>query len=152
MDLKLQSNTPIMHGKCKLEKLEKLELHDAHYEEQIRIVGFVQSGEGRYYPGKKINHTVCVTKGYVCSNISTSHPPRLARGRFEPNSEIVVECTAYEGQSGGPCFNQDGKVIGIVSRTHPGDSKRCYLVPWTELKFILNKAKKMVKHAKQSVS
>jgi len=44
--------------------------------------------------------------------------------------------------SGGPCVNQDGEVIGIVSRKNAND-QRCYLTPTSELENILKKAKNM---------
>lgn len=147
LDLKLQPDEPICHGKFKREKLKKLKLKGAYCEEQIRIIGINQSGEGRYERGTRVNHQLSITKGYVCQNIDAlNHIVRRKKGVFSPNSEIVVECTAYEGQSGGPCVNQDGEVIGIVSRTNPNDSRRCYLVPWTELEFILKKAKKRIRN------
>merc|ERR1711956_71904 len=80
--------------------------------------------------------------GYVC-NIKESVSPivQYGPGIFSPSSEIVVECTSFGGQSGGPCVNQDGKVIGIVSSKNAND-QRCYLAPTSELEKILKKAKR----------
>ena len=55
-----------------------------------------------------------------------------ASKKFQPNSEIVVICPTIGGHSGGPCVNQAGEVIGILSRADPADKARCYLVPTSE--------------------
>ena len=141
--LNLQPNVPIMYDKFELEEMKTLELEDAHLEEQIRIIGFNQSGKGN--PLSHYNHTASVTKGYVCEK---GNPVSSEQGRkdniFSPRSEIVVECISHEGQSGGPCVNQDGKVIGMVARMLPNDSRLCYLVPTSELRKILKKANKRI--------
>ena len=50
-----------------------------------------------------------------------------------PRFEIVVNTSlTIAGQSGSPCVNQAGQVIGILSRADPADKQRCYLVPTRE--------------------
>ena len=60
---------------------------------------------------------------------------------FSPREEIVIMCPTISGHSGGPCVNDEGKVIGILSRADPVESQRCYLAPTNELKSLVNKAK-----------
>ena len=44
--------------------------------------------------------------------------------------------------SGGPCVNQSGEVIGILSRA---DQERCYLVPTSEFKKLIKASKRRLK-------
>lgn len=60
---------------------------------------------------------------------------------FVPREEIVVMCPTISGHSGGPCVNDEGRVVGILSRADSVDRQRCYLVPTTEIKDLVNKAK-----------
>merc|ERR1712008_387939 len=119
-------------------------------DEQVRIIGFVQRGEGIYEQGQIINHTLSVAKGYVC-NIKNSVSPIVQYGPdiFSPRSEIVIECTSYPGQSGGPRVNQDGEVIGIVSRRSHSDQRICYLVPTSVLEKILKSVKRRMPSKKK---
>ena len=61
---------------------------------------------------------------------------------FQPRSEIVVICPTIGGHSGGPCINQQGEVIGILSRVDPTDKQRCYLVPSSEFNPLIKEAKR----------
>jgi len=143
--LKLQSESPIYCGKFKCEKTKSLKLMKPRIDEWIRIIGFIQLGGGIHEQGQTINHTPSVTKGYVC-NIKESVSPivQYSPEIFSPCSEITVECISYQGQSGGPCVNQDGKVIGMVSRRNPNDQRICYLVPISELEKLLKNAKRRI--------
>ena len=62
--------------------------------------------------------------------------------KFKPREEIVVTCSVQPGHSGGPCVNQQGECIGILSRSDPADRQRCYLVPTNCFKEMIKKAKK----------
>jgi hypothetical protein len=53
-------------------------------------------------------------------------------------------CNTISGHSGGPCINNEGKVLGILSRCDPVEEQRCYLVPATEIKELYLKAKGML--------
>ena len=52
---------------------------------------------------------------------------------------IVQNCSV--GHSGGPCVNDDGFVVGILSRADPADHHRCYLVPAGQVKSLVRKAR-----------
>jgi hypothetical protein len=60
---------------------------------------------------------------------------------------LVVICTTIGGypttggHSGGPCVNQRWEVIGMLSRSDPADSQRCYISPTSEWEFLLKIAK-----------
>jgi len=143
--LKPQSEIAINYGKFKYEKIKSLKLMKPRIDERIRIIGFIQQGEGIYEQGQIINHTPSVTSGYVC-NIKECVSPIVPNETdiFTTRSEITVECFSCPGQSGGPCVNQDGEVIGILTRMHPNNKGICYLAPISELQIILRKAKKRI--------
>ena len=121
-------------------------------EESVRILGFNQGGEGVLEQGKHVNRSADFAKGYICkkfvappmSDDDSSHSSTMSSRSmcFVPREEIVVICPTIAGHSGGPCVNNDGKVIGILSRADPGERQRCYLVPSGELKDLIKKAKK----------
>jgi len=121
---KLDTQPEKVVGSLKRDKLQRLSMtRNCQMSEQIRMIGFNQTGEGRFEPGHHINHAACISKGYVCkvpekdSNVSSYVKNKV----FSPSDEIVVDCAIYKGHSGGPCFNQDGRVVGIVSRVDPLD-------------------------------
>jgi hypothetical protein len=124
-------------------------------EETVRILGFNQGGEGVFEPGTRVNRHVGVAKGYICgefkvaaSDDSSSHSSdsgAASRHRspayFVPREEIVIQCPTIPGHSGGPCVNEEGKVVGILSRADPVSRLRCYLVPYSELRALVKKAR-----------
>ncbi|KAL7579107.1 hypothetical protein ACA910_019138 [Epithemia clementina (nom. ined.)] len=126
---------------------EKCEL-----EEHVRIIGFNQGGEGLLGPGQCLNRFADFARGYVCKKFTSSSEieggrPIVASGHssrdcFKPREEIAVICRTIGGHSGGPCVNQQGEVIGILSRADPADSQRCYLSPASEWKPLIKLAKK----------
>ena len=121
-------------------------------EETVRILGFNQGGEGILERGKHVNRSADFAKGYICkqfkiddddstsSNDDDSTTSSSEHG-FSPREEIVIMCPTISGHSGGPCVNDEGKVVGILSRADPVDRQRCYLVPTSELKILVSKAK-----------
>ena len=123
-------------------------------EEAVRILGFNQGGEGVYHEGEHIIRTADFASGYICRKFkavvsddssSSDHSSSDASSQhfsFSPREEIVVRCPTISGHSGGPCVNEDGRVVGVLSRADPVDRHRCYLVPATEIKLLVNKAKK----------
>jgi Trypsin-like peptidase domain len=113
-------------------------------EEQVRIVGFNQGGEGLLGPGESLSRYADFAKGYVCKKFASGEDSSVGvklRDRFKPRSEIVVICPTIGGHSGGPCVNQQGEVIGILSRADPAENQRCYLSPTNEWKHLVKMAK-----------
>ena len=45
---------------------------------------------------------------------------------FSPVSEIVVDCAAYQGHSGGPCVNQDGRILAGLDCPEHSDPSRLH--------------------------
>jgi Trypsin-like peptidase domain len=143
----------------KHEHLQSLKVTErCERDEQVRILGYNQGGEGLLRPGESLNRSVDFARGYVCMrfaqdqegsaasadgtvSIRTGGAGRLRGDRFRPKEEIVVICPTIGGHSGGPCVNQQGEVIGILSRADPAESQRCYISPTSEWKFLLKQAK-----------
>lgn len=122
---------------------EKFELDEA-----VRILGFNQGGEGLIEPGDELNRCADFARGYVVMRFAANEvTEQTASRRLQPRSEIVVICPTIGGHSGGPCVNQQGEVIGILSRADPADKQRCYLVPSSEFKPMVKEAKRMLSSA-----
>jgi S1-C subfamily serine protease len=129
-------------------------------EESVRILGFNQGGEGVFEQGAHVNRHVDVAKGYICAEFkvgatsddsSTNSSSRssvtepqspVPPAYFVPREEIVIMCPTIPGHSGGPCVNEEGRVVGILSRADPVSRLRCYLVPFSELRPLVKKARK----------
>lgn len=138
-------------SKMKQQKLHQLKLTDkCELDEQVRIVGYNQGGEGLLGPGVSLNRHVDFARGYVCKKftaveeVPTSDDQQKNRHRFKPREEIVVICPTIGGHSGGACVNQGGEVIGILSRADPAENQRCYLVPTSEWRCLLKEARNAV--------
>mmetsp|Transcript_36160 Transcript_36160/g.87460 ORF Transcript_36160/g.87460 Transcript_36160/m.87460 type:complete len:1913 (-) Transcript_36160:67-5805(-) len=127
----------------KQEGLAQLKLTNrCELDEQVRIFGYNQGGEGVFGPGETLNRYVDFARGYVCKKFAAGEGNDSVRHRFKPREEIVVLCPTIGGHSGGPCVNQQGEVIGILSRADPAENQRCYLVPTYEWKALLKEAKR----------
>jgi hypothetical protein len=126
----------------KQERLPQLKITNrCELDEQVRIMGYNQGGEGVFGPGVSLNRYVDFARGYVCKKFAGGEGNDGLRHRFKPREEIVVICPTIGGHSGGPCVNQQGEVIGILSRADPAETQRCYLVPTYEWKTLLKQAK-----------
>ena len=144
-----QPEVSLLHNKkaMKAEKLQMLKItKDYEREQSIRILGYNQGGEGRLKPGMYVNRNADFASGYVCTKFKVADEycasfESMMTSGFSPLEEIVAMCPTIPGHSGGPCVNDDGAVIGILSRSDPAESHRCYLVPGTALKKLLKKAK-----------
>lgn len=131
------------------EKLRALKMTSRfELEESIRVLGYNQGGEGVYEKGKHVNRSADFAKGYICRTFRAPIPDDSSSDdsgshmSFSPREEIVIMCPTISGHSGGPCVNDEGRVVGILSRADPVDRQRCYLVPASELKTLVVKAKK----------
>lgn len=127
----------------KRERLQQLKVTDkCELDEPVRILGFNQGGEGLLGPGESLNRYFDFARGYVCKKFANGQEREgYLRHRFKPREEIVVICPTIGGHSGGPCVNQQGEVIGILSRADPAERQRCYLVPSYEWKHLVKQAK-----------
>lgn len=105
----------------KREQLQSLKITDkCELDEQVRILGYNQGGEGLLGPGESLNRFVDFARGYVCMKFTQGNDQDSStkrRDRFKPREEIVVICPTIGGHSGGPCVNQQGEVIEI-GRAH----------------------------------
>lgn len=117
-------------------------------EEGIRVVGYNQGGEGIMQKGKHVNRSADFAKGYLVRKFEAPIPDddsnsssSSSHHSFNPREEIVIMCPTIAGHSGGPCVNDEGKVVGILSRADPTQPERCYLVPATEIKGLVSSAK-----------
>lgn len=135
-----RSDYPIT-SRVKQERLQRLVMtKDFQREEEVRVIGFRQTGEGILVGGAHVNRTACVNKGYICRPIDV-RDEISERKAFVPRSEIVVNCATGGGNSGGPFINESGEVVGILSRADPVETQRCYLTPSVELKILLKAAR-----------
>lgn len=113
-------------------------------DETCRLIGFNQGGEGILPLGTHVSHAVDVTRGFVCGDFEVPTSNSTSTGSFSgastreiefcPRREIVLACTppTISGQSGSPCVNNAGLVIGILSRADVDETQRTYLVPAAE--------------------
>merc|ERR1712224_158276 len=101
----------------KEESLSQLELTEdyekGHFGEHVRILGFNQGGE-YMLENWEVNTTLDYAIGHIC-RVFVHH----TEGYDTERKEVVVNCFTIGGHSGGPCVNEDGKVVGILSR-HDG--------------------------------
>ena len=114
--------------------------------EDIRILGYSQSGEGILPRGGHINRSPDLSRGYIARIFRADHVSATCSssvGQFVPREEIVCSCRVIEGMSGGPAINNNGKVLGLLSRSDKADGERCYLVPASELRSLIKRAKAM---------
>jgi GTPase SAR1 family protein len=134
------------HRALKNEPLPKLKMTEkCELEEPVRLIGYNQGGGGVVLPGERLNRYADLAKGYVCMFfVHEEDYGKVRREKFKPREEIVVMCPNIGGHSGGPCINQQGEVIGILSRADPAEHQRCYLVPTKQLKVLVNRAKKIL--------
>lgn len=146
------ANTPLNLEAIQSEHLRSLKTTTRYeLEESVRILGFNQGGEGLIEQGTHVNRSADFAKGYIVkkfvapapmSDDDSSHSSGISTSQFVPREEVVVICPTIAGHSGGPCVNNDGKVVGILSRADPGERQRCYLVPASEIKELVKKAKR----------
>ena len=139
----------LLHNRSAMreEQLQALRIRDTcELEEQVRIVGYNQGGEGLLGPGESLNLDVDFARGYVCKLFTGGDPSgvnQAKQDRFKPREEIVIICPTIGGHSGGPCVNQQGEVIGILSRADPAENQRCYISPTKEWKPLVRAARRL---------
>jgi hypothetical protein len=128
------------------EKLQALKITArCELDEHVRILGYNQGGDGLLGPGESLNRYVDFARGYVCMRFASGEENGgTIRNRFTPREEVAVICPTIGGHSGGPCVNQQGEVIGILSRADPADNQRCYISPTSEWQALLRQAKNII--------
>lgn len=145
-----QSEIPLSPETLPNEQLPSMKLtKQFEIEENVRVLGYNQGGEGIFQKGTHVNRTADFAKGYICrvfkepmqDDSSTSSSEASYHASFTPQEEIIIMCHTISGHSGGPCVNNDGRVIGVVSRADPVENRRCHLVPAAEVKTLIMKAK-----------
>jgi hypothetical protein len=129
-------------------------------EEEIRLIGFNQGGEGILPPGSRLHRDIDFVPGHIIKNFKVQEPifkdfevqEKIVKGKrnFWPRHELVAFCPTIGGHSGGPCVNKMGEVIGILSRAD-GGQQRAYLVPSTEFMSLVEKARKSVERPPSSL-
>jgi len=124
---------------CKKENLQNLTFtRKCELLKDFSLIAFNQSGEDIYLnPIHHVNHYVSVYKGYVTRVMNKNYTTRKTK-TFLPKSEIAIHCVTYDGCSGGPCVDiNNGKVIGMLSRTDRNNQEISYVVPSGELKRLI---------------
>ena len=125
-----------------LSELKQLKMTSAReMGEDIRILGYSQGNEGILPRDGHVNRSPDLARGYIARIFRTDTHFDNSSEKFTPREEIVCSCRVVDGMSGGPAMNNDGKVLGLLSRSDKADSGRCYLVPASELKKLLRRAK-----------
>jgi len=142
---------PQDHKSClKSEKLKQLKMSSKiEPDERIRIIGFNQGQEGLPVRFAHVNRVADFAHGAVIRMFNACDHVRREEETNRvliPEKEIIVNCGTIGGFSGGPCVNLSGEVIGILSRADTaGNTQRCYLVPTSEFRKLLEKAVKKIK-------
>jgi Trypsin-like peptidase domain len=117
--------------------------------EYVQLCGFNQGGEGRFWPGTYVDRFLDVVPGvvskhcdYVQITAQTSVDFRLVdpTGYF-PREEIAISglSRAIEGHSGGPCINERGEVLGILSRVDFACATRWYTTPFSQIRSLIER-------------
>jgi hypothetical protein len=151
MDLNPTPERFVRTNELKNEGYEKIKMtsvieRDSH----IRIFGYEQSGNGLYDPGSQIHCIADFAKGFVTKQLSKPKESGKALGTFLPASEIVVSVNTIGGHSGGPCVNNDGQVLGIVSRADSIEAQKCYLAPSGLIRALLRRAQQRLSSSRNS--
>ncbi|MEX0820165.1 MAG: S1C family serine protease [Pirellulaceae bacterium] len=89
------------------------------------LIKINQKRQGREWPHATMGDSKDIAPGQWClaaghpGGFQSTRPPVVRLGRvlsLNDNSTITTDCTLIGGDSGGPLFGMDGKVIGINSR------------------------------------
>ena len=127
------SRDPSLLKEQNLTQLEVTE--ESHLGEAVRILGFDQPDNTR------VNRSFGVSAGTVQKQFETKAPVGGERFRYMPRKKTVLSCNTIGGHSGGPCVNQSGQVIGILSCADFTERSRSYLVPTSEWIHLVPKKK-----------
>lgn len=131
-------------------RVQDLKLADSFLlHEYVRLCGFNQGGDGKLCTGYYLDRSLDVVPGVVskhCNYVqTTAHASvdyRLVdRTGYFPLEEIAISglSRAIEGHSGGPCINERGEVVGILSRVDFACATRWYITPFTQIRSLIEK-------------
>ena len=88
-------------------------------------------GESVYAIGNSKGEGLCIVEGIVSD----------VHRKIGNNDVIMISAPVTNGNSGGPVFNADGELIGIVQSGRKGVSAMNYVIPTKTILDFLNKAK-----------
>jgi S1-C subfamily serine protease len=112
-------------GLVQLPTEEKWEVEDP-----VRIFGYGQRDPNA------VNRRLSDVGGLICQ-YREEEPSAGQQNAFQPLKSVVVRTATDPGFSGGPCINEAGKVIGILSCADPDESSRSCVVPFAEWQSLL---------------
>jgi len=96
-------------------------------EQNVRLIGYGQTTQ------TSIDRSIEVYRGYVSRKFMNSEwRGRTDRGYTPKYHYSVVTSLTLGGQSGCPCVNDQGEVIGILSQADRADKNKCFVVPTGE--------------------
>jgi len=106
-------------------------------EEEVRVIGFHQGGSGIHQPGRTLCQVLDFCEGRFISAFEPTPDIIQPNNSFLPHKELVVKCSTIVG----PCVNNIGEVVGVLSHTDHKDPRRSHLVPSSEFKNLVEAAK-----------
>jgi S1-C subfamily serine protease len=74
---------------------------------------------------------------------SVSKPSKIPISEGTLEELVVLGSSVIEGHSGAPCLNEIGEVLGILSRKDNFDAGRWFLVPFSNLRPLLQEAREL---------
>ena len=119
------------------EELHSLRLSKrCEIEQNVRLIGYGQTTP------TSIDRSIEVMRGYVSRKFMNSEwRGRTDRG-FSPKYHLsIVTSLTLGGQSGCPCVNDQGEVIGILSQADRADKNKCFVVPTGEFLQLVSDAR-----------
>ena len=105
-------------------------------EQNVRLIGYGQT------TASSIDRSIEVYRGYVARKFMNSEwRGRSDRGYVWKHYISIVTSLTLGGQSGCPCVNDQGEVIGILSQADRADKNKCFVVPTGEFIHIISDAR-----------
>ena len=126
-------------GVCPFRDLVLLKLTEASLEEAKAKLGTIPFLERGSSDDLKRSEKV-ITLGYPLGHEALKATQGIVSGRQDILGESFVQITAAlnPGNSGGPCLNEAGKVVGINSAVDPQAQNIGYIIPISDVHGIIN--------------
>jgi hypothetical protein len=133
-------------GDFENEALHQLKLTPrCEIEQNVRLVGYGQTTT------TSIDRSIGVYRGYVARKFMNSEwRGRTDRGYVWKHHLSIVTTLTLDGQSGCPCVNDQGEVIGILSQADRADKNKCFVVPTGEFVRLVHDARSWEEDANTS--